>query len=105
MYTYSNLVGYNILTYISQIPFAVNKKFLKTFDTRKDIMRNVDTGLSLAKFIFGTALLSICGCICANSDPVEPTLSHEGPARNNIPTMEVAIRSQKVFRFAFNPNR
>ena len=39
-----------------------------------------------------------------NSEPVESTPSYDGIIRSNIPTMEVAIRSQKVFRFQFNPN-
>ena len=53
-----------------------------------------------------TVLIGIFEGVCAKIDSIEESNpSNEGRlVRTNIPTMEVAIRSQKVFRFAFNPN-
>ena len=39
-----------------------------------------------------------------NGESINSAISYEELKRTNIPTMEVAIRSNKVFRFAFNPN-
>ena len=50
----------------------------------------------------GFVIVNFLGIKC---DPIEPLTSNGiQPLRTNIPTMEVAIQSQKVFRFQFNPN-
>lgn len=54
--------------------------------------------------IFESLLFLSLGYSVVNGDQVESTPAYDGFLRSNIPTMEVAIRSQKVFRFAFNPN-
>ena len=60
--------------------------------------------LQLVKGVCLAAILLIVNFHSAECEPVEPPKLHNDPIGSKIPTMEVAIRSQKVFRFAFNPN-
>ena len=54
--------------------------------------------------MFCITVFVVVNFVAIKCDPVEPaTLDGIDPLRT-IPTMEVAIRSQKVFRFQFNPN-
>jgi hypothetical protein len=54
--------------------------------------------------VFVAVVLLSSQCFNVNGDQVESTPSYDILIRNQIPTLEVAIRSQKVFRFQFNPN-
>ena len=49
-------------------------------------------------------IFSIGQCFNVKGDQVVSTPSYEDLVRSKIPTLEVAIPSQKVFRFQFNPN-
>ena len=60
-------------------------------------------GLTI-KLVFVAVVSLSSQCYRVNGDQVESTPSYDILIRSKIPTMDLAIRSQKVFRFQFNPN-
>ena len=60
---------------------------------------------SLRSIFVSLLLLNLKFTVVVIGNEVESTPAmNDESFRNTIPTMEVAIHSQKVFRFAFNPN-
>ena len=60
---------------------------------------------NLSLLIFGVISIIVPNLTSISCDKVEKTSSNDvTPLKTTIPTMEVAIQSQKVFRFQFNPN-
>ena len=56
------------------------------------------------KLVFMAVIFLSSQCYHVNGNQVESTPSYDTLIRSKIPTLEVAIPSQKVFRFQFNPN-
>ena len=56
------------------------------------------------KLVFVVVVYLSPQCACVNGDQAESSSAYDTLIRSRIPTLEVAIRSQKVFRFQFNPN-
>ena len=66
--------------------------------------KNMDAFGCTIKLVFVAVVFLSPQCACVDGDQAESSSSYDTLLRSRIPTLEVAIRSQKVFRFQFNPN-
>ena len=89
-------------TYKSKYQYINEGVCLSTGDRIKKL--TMEVFLQLVKSVCLAAILLIVNFQTVECEPVEPPKLHTDSIGSKIPTMEVAIRSQKVFRFAFNPN-